>query len=190
MKLSKLLLLSLAGLGCIVMQAQTVQVLSPAFSSTYNVRLLCPQQVLWTIHKSDLGTATREPSWLFRADVPHPSAKATHNDYTGSGYDRGHLCPAADRSSSLSMMRATFVTSNIAPQRPALNRGAWKKSEVFCRKAAERYDSVKVVAIPLFLDRDTVRIGSHRLAVPHAFVKVAWLPANDSVIGQWFFFNY
>lgn len=99
------------------------------------------------------------------------------------------MCPAQDRSADLRAMRSTFVLSNIAPQVPALNRGAWKKTENFCRSAALLYDTVQVVALPLFLDRDTTFIGSHRLAVPHAFIKAAWLPKNDSIIGIWMFWN-
>ena len=174
---------------CLSAFAQVVTIKKPHFYSVYNVGIKCPQQVGWTVTPSDLGEASRNPAWRFLNDVPHPLANGDHDDFTGSGYDRGHMCPAGDRTSDLCAMRSTFVLSNIAPQVPSLNRGAWKKTESFCRSSALLYDTVKVISLPIFIDRDTTFIGSHRLAVPHAFVKVAWLPVNDSIIGLWFFWN-
>ena len=169
--------------------AQKVTINSGHFYSVYDVGLQCPQQVGWTVTPSDFGLARREPSWTFIQDVPHPLATANHNDYNRTGYDRGHMCPAQDRSRDLLAMRSTFVMSNIAPQAPSLNRGAWKKTENFCRSAAILYDSVQVIALPIFLNRDTLFLGNHQLAVPHAFIKAAWIPKNDSIIGLWFFWN-
>ena len=169
--------------------SQKVTIKNGQFYSVYDLNIQCPLQVGYTVTPSDLGMAHREPSWKFIQDVSNPLATGTHLDFVGSGFDRGHLCPAADRSASLQGMKATFVMSNIAPQVPRLNRGAWKMTENFCRSAALLYDSVGVLALPVFLDRDTTFIGSHRLAVPHAFIKVAWLPKNDSIIGLWWFWN-
>lgn len=169
--------------------AQTTTIRKAEFTSVYDLNLLCPQQVLWTLRAHDLGDTSREPSWTFVNDINDGRARARHHDFTHSGYDRGHLCPAQDRSAATAAMRSTFSMSNIAPQVPALNRGPWKMSEVACRSLAIRYDSIQVVVVPLFLNRDTIFIGSHRLAVPHAFLKAAWCAANDSVIGCWFYFN-
>ena len=169
--------------------SQKVTVCHSHFYSVYDLTTQCPSQVGWTVTPSDLGIASREPSWVFVQDVPHPLATANHYDYSRTGFDRGHLCPAQDRSRDINAMRSTFVMSNIAPQVPALNRGAWKKTEVFCRKAALSFDTIQVVALPVFLKRDTTFIGSHRIAVPHAFIKAAWLPKNDSLIGLWWFWN-
>ena len=174
-------------LGC---RAQMVTLDKAEYRSTYDLRLQVPRQVEWTISPKDLGTASRQAGWQFRQDLPYRQAVAVHADYNGSGYDRGHLCPAADRTSTLSAMKATFNMSNIAPQVPRLNRGAWKQSEDFCRRAVARFGSISVVVVPLFLNRDTTFIGRHRLAVPHAFIKCAWVASTDSVIGTWFYFNY
>lgn len=185
-KVVSIFLLIVLGLS---IHAQKVVINSDHFYSVYDLQTQCPQQVEWTITPADFGLAKREPSWTFIQDVPHQLANGTHYDYSRSGYDRGHMCPALDRSADLRAMRSTFVLSNIAPQVPALNRGAWKKTENYCRFAALLYDTVQVVAMPIFLNRDTTFIGSHRLAVPHAFIKAAWLPKNDSIIGLWFYWN-
>ena len=169
--------------------AQTILIENPQYFSLYNYALKCPEQVGWTINAGDIGKSKRQPGWRFLSDVPDTLAYVRHSDFTNSGYQRGHLCPAADRSASSELMRGTFHLSNVAPQVPALNVGAWKTSETFCRAAALKYGSVDVVVIPIFLRRDTTFIGAHRLAVPHAFFKAAWVTSNDSVIGSWFLFN-
>lgn len=168
---------------------QKVTINNGHFYSVYDLKVQCPQQVEWTITPSDLGDVDREPSWRFVQDIKHPLAIGSHEDYRQSGYDRGHLCPAQDRSGDKLAMQSTFVMSNIAPQIPSMNRGSWKKTEILCRNAAMLYDSVEVLAVPVFLNRDTTFIGRHKLGVPHAFFKVAWLPKNDSVIGLWWFWN-
>ena len=168
---------------------QLVDIITPSYQSTYDLTLQCPRQVLWTVHKKDIGSKVARQSWHFVSDIYHPLATATHDDYINSGYHRGHMCPAADRSASIDMMHSTFTMSNIAPQLPHVNTGTWKRTENFCRSAAQLYDSVTIVAVPLFLNRDTLFVGGHRLAVPHAFLKAAWLPKNDSIINVWMIWN-
>ena len=62
----------------------------------------------------------------FRKDTLITTESATLNDYKRSGYDRGHLCPAADRSWSETALSETFYMSNMSPQKPRFNRGIWK----------------------------------------------------------------
>lgn len=169
---------------------QRVTVIRDRYLSTYDVQLLCPTQVEWQVCLDDIGSARRSPSWRFIEDIAHPLAVACHDDFTSSGYHRGHLCPAADRSSSMEAMRSTFTMSNVAPQVPALNMGAWKATELAVRNAVLLGDTITVVTIPVFLARDTMRLGAHGIAVPHAFFKAAWCSGNDSIIGYWFFFNH
>ena len=176
-------------LGVSAARAQMITQRTTFFVSTYDLQLLCPRQVEWTLHSSDIGKARREPSWRFMNDLRHPLTVGTTGDYRRTGFDRGHLCPALDRSWSRQAMRSTFVMSNIAPQIPSLNRGAWKVSEDSCRALAGRYDSIRIVVLPVFLQRDTLRIGTHHLAVPHAFMKAAWVAGSDSVLATWFYFN-
>ena len=189
MKMITWFILILAYTCVLAVYPQTIVVRNDAYKSTYDLAILCPRQVEWTLHANDIGHGTREPSWQFINDIPSHAAIGRHSDYNHSGYDRGHLCPAGDRSISSIWMKTTFTMSNIAPQTPTLNRGAWKSTEEWCRRAAILYDSISILVIPIFLDRDTTFIGQHRLAVPHAFIKVAWLPGNDSIIHQSFFWN-
>lgn len=169
--------------------AQMIVHSTPSFTSLYDLSLQCPRQVEWTVQRKDIGSSKREPGWLFFNDLHVEGALARHSDFTRSGYDRGHMCPAADRNNDTGAMRSTFSLANVAPQSPALNRGAWKSTEDSCRNLVMIYDSIRVVSIPIFLLGDTIHIGRHHLAVPHAFVKAAWTPANDSIVGLWWFWN-
>lgn len=84
----------------------------------------------------------------FRCDpevVARGWPSADDRDYTGSGFDRGHLLPSADRNDTPEENRATFRLSNVSPQHPALNRGTWRKLEEQVRRWAARYDSLYVV---------------------------------------------
>ena len=92
-------------------------------------------------------------------------------DYQKSGYDRGHLAPAADMGYSMETMVQSFFYSNMSPQLPRFNRGVWKKLEMQVRNWAVEYDSLYVVTGPIF-DSVMPTIGPHRVAVPKAYYKV------------------
>lgn len=176
--------------------AQIIIVRKPQYISAYDLQTQTPKQVEWVLHSSDMGSVTRQTQWSFTADVPHRLATARHGDYTKSGYHRGHLCPAADRSRSIEDMKATFAMSNVCPQLPHINTGAWKQTENLCRTYAIKYDSVCVLACPVYLNRDTLYMGKSypsqspsSVRVPHAFFKAVWCAANDSVLNAWFIFN-
>jgi DNA/RNA endonuclease G (NUC1) len=70
-----------------------------------------------------------------------------HNDYTRSGYDRGHMAPNADFNDTYQNAALTFFIANIWPQTPELNRVTWLKTESETRRLALLYQSVKVVII-------------------------------------------
>lgn len=190
MKRALLFMLLWFGLVTCLVTQTLLSLHRPEYFSLYDLTLLSPRQVEYTLRSSDIGNSTREPSWRFAADIPDRRAVATHADYNQSGYDRGHLCAAADRSASTSKMLATFSMSNICPQLPSVNRGVWKRTEIACRGYAAALDSVSIVVVPVFLQRDTNFIGKHRLAVPHAYFKAVWSTANDSVLDTWFIFNH
>ena len=101
-------------------------------------------------------------------------------DYQKSGYDRGHLAPAADMGYSMETMVQSFFYSNMSPQLPRFNRGVWKKLEIQVRNWAVEYDSMYVVTGPIF-DSVMPTIGPHRVAVPKAYYKVLLQKRN----GNW-----
>ena len=143
----------------------------------YDTTTLVPEWVTYHLTKEDLqGIANRAND--FRPDPDLPVGKRSEiNDYQGSGYDRGHQAPAADFKRSEEAMSETFFLSNMAPQRPKLNRGIWSKLEDQVRKLAGSHGSIWVFTGPLYLDSldhrvaTSEHIGPHNVAVPTHFFK-------------------
>jgi endonuclease G len=119
----------------------------PYYALSYNNGKGTPNWVSWRLAAEDIGSAPRVdfyPDDELPADFEH----VTPSDYTGSGFDRGHLCPHADRSATEGMSRATFAMSNIIPQSPNVNRQAWEELESYCRELAEQGEVLYIVAGP------------------------------------------
>ena len=107
-----------------------------------------------------------ERSDNFRKD-PHVSTEsATLSDYKGSGYDRGHIIPAADMKWSPDAMSASFFMSNMSPQDPSFNRGIWKKLEEQVGKWALENSEIYIVTGPVLTDGPYQTIGVNKVAVP------------------------
>ena len=92
-------------------------------------------------------------------------------DYNRSGFDRGHLAPAADMTYALNPMTHSFFMSNISPQVPGCNRGIWKRLESQVRQWALKEGQLCVVTGPLFKKRNH-RMPQSRIPIPYAFYKV------------------
>jgi endonuclease G, mitochondrial len=109
----------------------------------------------------------------FRPDPFVKTGSATLSDYRRSGYDRGHLCPAAAMRFSKTAMSETFYMSNMSPQVPEFNRGAWKKLESKVRSWAVKNQEISVVTGPIFYNtRIHKEIGKDGVDVPDAYFKV------------------
>lgn len=106
--------------------------------------------------------------------------RATLADYKGSGYDRGHQAPAADMRSTAATMKQSFLLTNMTPQLPALNQGAWRILEEKTRQWAIAYQDVQVITGPIFTNSDGA-IGNG-VTVPHAYYRVVMDVANQEAI--------
>lgn len=156
----------------------------------YSPTLRVPISADWVCAAQYLGDTKREQSWRFSEDTRCPLPRATHNDYTRSGYDRGHLVPAADRSASISSMKSTFIMSNVCPQVPSLNRGEWKRWEDACRSYARNGHPLRVHVDAVWWQADTQRIGKNGVAVPHGFVKTVRDLLTDTICYSKYFQNW
>lgn len=107
----------------------------------------------------------------FRPDPKVKTGSASLADYRGSGYDRGHLAPAADMKWSPIAMSESFYMSNMSPQRPSFNRGIWKRLEEQVRKWAVNNKSV-YIATGGVLTSGLIKIGPNQVSVPEKFYKV------------------
>ncbi|MBI4567505.1 MAG: DNA/RNA non-specific endonuclease [Planctomycetes bacterium] len=97
--------------------------------------------------------------------------RVTHDDYTGSGYDRGHMAPSYAIATRFGQeaQRETFLMSNICPQRPALNQQPWRKiEETIAHGLAGHFGEVFVTCGPIFDDATPPALASG-VAVPSAF---------------------
>ena len=115
------------------------------------------------------GTAQRKDN--FKADGKIKTGSAALTDYKGSGYDRGHLAPAADFKFSQMAMDQSFYMSNMSPQNPSFNRGIWKKLEELMRAWAYEYSSIDVVTGPIFESSNS--IGMNKVTIPSHYYKAA-----------------
>lgn len=159
------------------------------WNAVYSSSLGLPVYIAWDVTRDDIGTVKREPSMSFRTDPRLGPDAVRSTDYNRSGYHRGHMVPAADRSSSLATMQETFVMSNVCPQLPALNTGAWKRLENYERVCALRLGRVHIRVAPIFTHEDTSRIANGRVAVPHGFIKVIYAADSLTVIACQLFTN-
>lgn len=144
------------------------------FRVSFNKDNRTPNWVSWEL----LGSETDGPEsrynkfWTDEEIDGCPNTK----DYSNSGYDRGHMCPAADQKWSSTAMVDCFTLANMVPQDHSLNSGAWKTLETKERLWAQRDSAIVIVAGPIYEKSDTKRIGNAGVRVPSAFFKVLIAP--------------
>lgn len=163
-----------------------------AFSTyhvTYDYSLGIPVYISYDVTPGDLGNVRRKKGWTFRQDKRLPEPRVKSSDYTNSGYQRGHMCPAASRSASVKAMKETFNMANVAPQAQSLNVGAWLQMENAERELCRSLLRVHVRIAPIFTHGDTAKIAQGRVAVPHGFIKVIYAADSITVIACQLFTN-
>ncbi|MDN3724491.1 DNA/RNA non-specific endonuclease [Aequorivita sp. SDUM287046] len=107
----------------------------------------------------------------FIEDNSVKTKSADWRNYKNSGFNRGHLCPAADRKFSVEAFNETFLTSNISPQDHDFNSGIWNRLEQKVRFWAEKYNGVYVVTGGV-LKGNLKTIGEENVSVPNEFYKI------------------
>lgn len=150
------------------------------YTLSYNEEYELPSYVAYELTKAEvLGGEDREDN--FRADNSVRTGSASLDDYRGSGYDRGHMAPAADFKWSAEAMSDTFYLSNMCPQDPSFNRGIWADLEAVVRTMAYDNESVYVVTGPVLTDGPYETIGENKVAVPKRFYKVVLDYTNPDI---------
>ena len=140
------------------------------------------EQAAWVLYKLD-GFSHRNKFQRkndFRKDPFVSTGSASLTDYKGSGYDRGHLAPAADMKQNRQALSASFYLSNISPQLPSFNRGAWKKLETLVRRWSETSAPLYVVTAGV-LESDLQTIGVNGVSVPKQFYKIVYAPKEEKM---------
>ncbi len=142
------------------------------YTVSYNSSTLIPNWVAWHLTAEHCYGTVKRPNKAFHEDVDVPEPRAVDWDYYNSGYDRGHMCPAADNKWSTVAMKESFLFTNICPQNHNLNEGDWSELESACRRWAKMYGDVYIVCGPILYKDKQKTIGSNKVIVPDAFFKV------------------
>ncbi len=144
------------------------------FIVNFNTSNRTPNYVAWELLGSET-TGEHSRSNKFWRDETIKNCPST-GDYTRSGYDRGHMFPAADAKWSADAMEQCFSMANICPQKHALNGGAWKTLEEKERLWAKRDSALVIIAGPIYQKADNLRIGDAGVRVPSGFFKAIIAP--------------
>lgn len=144
------------------------------FTVDFNPKNKTPNYVAWVLqgNETEGGSSRSNKFWT---DTELDGCPDTR-DYSRSGYDRGHMCPAGEQKWSDEAMHHSFVMANICPQKHELNTGAWKTLEDKERVWAKRDSAIVIVAGPIYDSTDKETIGQNKVRVPSAFFKVLLAP--------------
>jgi endonuclease G len=159
----------------------------PQYTLSYNGKTKTPNWVSWRLRKEDLGKAKRgafEPDPL----LPKGFTQITSHVYDGSGFDRGHQCPAQDRSARQKDMDATFYMTNVVPQSPHDNQRGWERLEDYCRRLAKEGHTLYIACGPAGVGGEgthgfakEIGKGRMKVTVPAKLWKVVLvLPEGDA----------
>ena len=142
------------------------------------------EQAKWVAYELTKSETNKlfERTNKFIQDPLVKSQTANNDDYSGSGYDRGHLAPASDMGWSQTAMKESFYYSNISPQLAGFNRGIWKRLEELMRSWAKEYGSIYIITGPI-LEDNLKRIGFNGVSVPKYYYKVILAGDKSKGIG-------
>ncbi|MBP7808565.1 MAG: DNA/RNA non-specific endonuclease [Bacteroidia bacterium] len=144
----------------------------------FNTKYKLPAWTFYSLTKEHLALANLERKGSFVKDPLLNSPQAKSNDYSASGFDKGHLVPCEDMSFSEQAMQETFYYSNCAPQTTELNRGEWKMLEELGRSWGKEYGEVIIISGPVFeinlpkLGEVPEKNGASKIPIPNLFYKI------------------
>ena len=146
------------------------------YALSYNEKY---EQAEWVTYylKGEEGVVNHFKRPRFIEDPMVTTESAHDYNYKKSGYDRGHLCAAADMRFSKEAFGETFYTSNISPQMHRFNDGVWKRLEDKTRYWAQKYNGIYVVTGGV-LQKNLKTIGRENVAVPNYFYKILFTNTN------------
>lgn len=157
------------------------------YTVSYNKDLKLPNWVSYELtRKETKGKEKRNDRFI--ADPLVTGSIATNADYTRSGYDKGHMAPAADMKWSPQAMKESFYFSNMCPQHPQLNRRGWKNLEEKIRDWAIADSAIIIICGPI-VAKQAKTIGKNKVVVPQQFFKVVLSPFVKPMRAIGFLFN-
>ena len=147
----------------------------PQYVLSYNNAAHDPNWVSWDLTSTDRGTVDRSDAFAADPALPAGFTVVDQNSYRNSGYDRGHMCPSADRTLTLADNQATFYMTNMVPQTPDNNQGPWARFEDECRRLADIGNEILLISGPGGFAGTTIASG---VAIPGFTWKIAVVVPN------------
>lgn len=161
------------------------------FALSYNQRAGRPNWSSWHLQASDMGSAQRKDDFRPDGTLPTSWYQVKPTDYaTADGFDRGHLCPSADRTATQTDNSATFLMTNIIPQAPTLNRGVWEELEAYCRELVDEGNELYIAAGgygagAIGSQGSKTALASGKVQAPaHCWKVVVILPQGDNDLSR------
>ncbi len=152
------------------------------FYVAFNPEKHQPNYVAWVLTEDHIDGPYSRNDVSFMPDENVEGA-ATLADYRSSGFDRGHMAPAADMKWSRQAMADCHLLTNMCPQDKRLNSGAWATVEKNTRRWVQKHGTLVIVAGPVLSDRLPRSIGKSRIPVPERFFKVVIAPDANPPLG-------
>ncbi|MCX6956242.1 MAG: immunoglobulin domain-containing protein [Verrucomicrobia bacterium] len=138
------------------------------YAMDYNDTTRQPNWVAWDLTSGDVGGSGRS-NFIVDTGLPAGFYQVLTSDYSGSGYDRGHMCPSADRTVSPADNQVVFTMSNMIPQTPDNNQGVWASFETYSRTVASAGNELLIISGPSGFGGSTIASG---VAIPGYTWKV------------------
>ena len=157
-----------------------------SFTVSYNSNILNPDWVAYELTKEKAdGNVTSRNGRNFVQDPHFRGRQPNYYDYNNTGWDKGHLAPAADMKWSVEAMDECFYFTNCCPQNRDFNGGIWNSLEKNVRSWARKYGRAYVITGPVFTNNQYGTLGTDKVAIPDAFFKACVVPKGDgySAIG-------
>lgn len=151
----------------------------PQYSLSYNRSKGEPNWVAWRLDATWLGSVQRQNDFRPDPQLPTDWYHVTSEDYSGSGYDRGHMCPSGDRTRSIEDNSATFLMTNFVPQLATNNQGPWEDFESYCRTLANQGNEIYIISGGAGI---AGTIAGGKVTVPQVTWKVALVLPNGNMI--------
>ena len=150
---------------------------------SYNPKRGCPNWVAWNLSDYWYGETDRYTGNFISDPVLLKNMyQVKHNDYTKSGFDRGHVVRSKERSRNETDNKSTFFLTNIMPQTPDLNRGVWLNFEYYCEKlCTENHKQLFVYAGGVYHSNTTLN-NKGKVAIPDSCFKIVLILDKNQTI--------
>lgn len=149
------------------------------FTISYNPTHKQSDWVAYELTATEVN-AKQERCNCFNIDKNISSDPVSYRDYSSSGFDKGHLCPAADCNISKQANEESFLMTNMSPQLPLFNRGIWSDLEEWVRETAVSYSTVYVTTGPVFVN-NLGTLSEKKITIPGYYYKTLLRLEGDKV---------